>query len=408
MTSGRTFVPESVADPSVTSPKGFRAGAASAGVKEGTNRLDLALVVADRPCVAHAIFTRCRVVGATVLVSRERIRSGRAQGIVINSGNANACTGQDGLLAAESMASTAAEHMGIDPSLMLVASTGVIGVPFPIDRVVAGIPRIKPTADGGHDAARAIMTTDLVPKESARTVEIGGRRITVAGMAKGSGMIHPDMATLISVITTDARLEPGMARLALKRAADASFNQVSVDRDTSPDDTLALLANGAAGGDPIQSGTVEARIFQGALDAVCIELARMIARDGEGATRLIQVDVEGATTLRAGRRVAREVIASNLVKTAIYGRDPNWGRILSAVGNAGVPIDPDRVDIFIGEQQVAAKGAFHPFDARVVSEAMGADEVRIRVNLNQGRASGCAWGCDLTEGYVKINAEYTT
>ncbi|MBI4212863.1 MAG: bifunctional glutamate N-acetyltransferase/amino-acid acetyltransferase ArgJ [Chloroflexi bacterium] len=395
-------------DPSVTAPDGFLAGATSAGVKEGTSRLDLAIVAAGGPCAAHALFTQSQVVAAPVIVSRERIQSGRAQGIVVNSGNANACNGPDGLTAARAMADAAAGHIGVDPSLMLVASTGLIGAPFPIERVLDGIRKIRLTPTGGHDAAKAIMTTDLVAKEAARVGKVGERRVTVAGMAKGSGMIHPQMATMLAVITTDAALEPPTARTALKRATDASFNQVSVDRDTSTNDTVVLLAGGAAGGVPIQSGSLEARAFGRLLDGVCIDLARMIASDGEGASRLIEVSVEGARSTLDARRLAREVAASNLVKAAVYGRDPNWGRIMMAMGNAGVRFDPAQVDIYIGDHQVARQGAFFPFDWNAVAGAMGSEEVVIRIRLDAGTAAGSAWGCDLTEGYVKINAEYTT
>ena len=403
---GNRFPP--LPDPSVTAPDGFVAGATSAGIKEGTSRLDLAIVKSEFPCVTHAVFTRSRFVGATVTISRDRVRSGKQQAIVVNSGNANAATGQEGLAAATAMAETAAHHVGLEPDLMLVASTGVIGVPLPIERVQQAIPRIRLRSDGGHDAARAIMTTDTQPKESARAAEIGGASVVVAGMAKGSGMIHPNMATLLAFVTTDASLDHEVARAALKRATDASFNQVSVDRDTSPDDTLVLFANGAAGGSPIHAGTSEARSFAALLTEVCVDLARMIARDGEGATRLIEVDVAGARSPASARRLAREVVASNLVKSAIYGRDPNWGRILSALGNAGVDFDPTAVEIFVGDYQVARHGAFFPFDWAAVAGAMGREEVVIRVGLSEGTATGSAWGCDLTEDYVKINAEYTT
>lgn len=342
------------------------------------------------------------------MVSRERVKSARAQGVVVNSGNANAGTGPAGIDAARGMAEAAARRVDIDPELMLVASTGVIGVPFPLERVKQGIEKVVPTREGGHDAARAIMTTDTVPKEVAWSTTIDGVEVIVGGMAKGSGMIHPNMATLLSFVTTDAALDATFAKVVLKRAVDASFNQVTVDRDTSPDDTLVLLANGAAGGAPVRGGTAAARQFEALLTAACVELAQMIARDGEGASRMIEVQVESARSLREARQVAREVVASNLVKSAVYGRDPNWGRILSAVGNAGVAIDPNRVDIAIGGVPVAADGAVLPFDLQAVSDAMGAVEVLIQVRLNQGRAQGTAWGCDLTEEYVKINAEYTT
>jgi len=391
----------------VTSPAGFRAGAAKAGVKDGTDRLDLAVVIADAPCTAHALFTQNTVVAAPVILSRERVASGKAQAIVMNSGNANACT-PDGMDAARRMADDAAAHLGIESSHMLVSSTGVIGVPLPVDRISRAIPSLKPSAEGGHDAALAIMTTDTVPKESALSVDIDGVRVTIGGMAKGSGMIHPNMATMLSVLTTDARLDSDLARSALKYAADRSLNQVTVDSDTSTNDMVLLLAGGAAGGPELRSGTDAARRFTEALEVLCVDLARKIARDGEGATRLIEATVTGAASEEDARRVARAIVASSLLKAAIYGRDPNWGRILSAVGNSGAAIDPNAIDAAIGDHQVARNGVAAEFDAAAVSEAMGADEVRISVSLNIGSAAGKAWGCDLTEEYVKINAEYTT
>jgi len=392
----------------VTSARGFRAGATAAGIRYETSRTDLAVVIADQPCVAHALFTQCQVVAAPVLVSRARIAGGRAQAIVINSGNANACTGSQGMRDAEEMADLAAQHLGIDPGLMLVESTGVIGLPMPMDRVRAGIARLAPTEDGGHEAELAIMTTDTVPKEYAVALEIAGRRVTIGGMIKGSGMIHPNMATMLAVLTTDAAVEPSVLREALTSAVDRSFNQVTVDQDPSTNDMVLVLASGTSGISPIQPNTVEARRFTEGLETVCVELGRMMARDGEGATRLVEVLVEGAANEQDARLMARSVVSSNLVKAAIYGRDPNWGRIIAAVGNAGVEIDPDAIDIFIGDTQVAANGAFALHDPTAVSEAMGADEVKIRVVLHAGQGQGTAWGCDLTENYVKINAEYTT
>jgi glutamate N-acetyltransferase/amino-acid N-acetyltransferase len=392
----------------VTAAQGFRAAATSAGVKAGPARLDLAVVCADTPCVAHAIFTQCQVVAAPVILSRERISSGRAQAIVLNSGNANACVGPNGMAHARTMADEAAKHLGIDPALVLVASTGVIGVPLPIDRIRNAIPDLKPTSDGGADAARAIMTTDLVPKQSAVRIDLGGRQVTIGGMAKGSGMIHPNMATMLAVVTTDAPLDARLVRSALQMAADRSFNQISVDADTSTNDMVALFSSGAAGGDPIRPGTREADEFVAALERVCVDLARAIARDGEGATRLVEVIVESARSEEDARRAARSIVSSNLVKAAIYGRDPNWGRIICAVGNAGIPVDQDAVDIFIGDQEVARQGAPLAFEHAAVANAMGTDEVVVRVALHQGDASARAWGCDLTEGYVRINAEYTT
>jgi glutamate N-acetyltransferase/amino-acid N-acetyltransferase len=401
--------PQIIPNGGVTSARGFRAGAAEAGIKEGPPRLDVAIVVADGPCVARGVFTQCQVVAAPVVVSRERLaaRAG-AQGIILNSGNANACTGEQGLADAREMADLAAARFGVDASQMLVASTGVIGVPLPMDRVRSGIQRVRPTIDGGAEAARAILTTDLVPKEFAVHVEIGRQQVTIGGMAKGSGMIHPNMATMLAVVTTDAALEPSFAGQALHRATERSFNQISVDRDTSTNDTLVLLARGAAGLPPIRGDTPESQTFAEALELVCIHLARMVARDGEGATRLIEVVVRGATTEMDAREVARAIVSSNLVKAAIYGCDPNWGRIMAAIGNSGVPIDPGTIDVAVGGHQVAAGGAAVPFDPSQVRDAMAKEEVRIAVALNRGVAEGSAWGCDLTEGYVRINAEYTT
>jgi glutamate N-acetyltransferase / amino-acid N-acetyltransferase len=392
----------------VTAARGFNAGAASAGIKEGPPRDDLAVVVADAPCVVHAVFTQCQVVAAPVVVSRERIRGGHAQGIVINSGNANACTGKQGLRDAREMAELAAAQTGIHSALMLVASTGLIGTPLPMDRIRGGIRQLRPTREGGPEAARAIMTTDLVPKEAVVDLELAGKTVTIGGMAKGAGMVHPHMATMLCVITTDAELDPRLARGALQTAADRSFNQISIDGDTSTNDTLALFASGAAGTGRITAGSADGARFAVALESLCVELARMVARDGEGATRLIEVRVEGARSDEQARRIAREVVRSNLVKAAIYGRDPNWGRIVAAVGNSGASMDPNAVDVFIGEQQVARGGAAALFDATAVSGAMGADEVVVRVVLDRGVGGGTAWGCDLTEGYVKINAEYST
>jgi len=252
------------------------------------------------------------------------------------------------------------------------------------------------------------MTTDLVPKECAMQAQIGGRRLTVGGMAKGSGMIHPNLATMLGVLTTDAALEPELAQRALRAAATNTFNQVSVDRDTSTNDTLVLLASGAAGGEPIAPGTADAEAFGALLTAVCVDLARQIARDGEGASRMITARIEGASSDADARRIAREIVCSPLVKTAVYGRDPNWGRILAAIGNAGVPIDPTTIDLWIGDIQVASGGTRTNFDEGRVSDAMGAEEVLIRASLGGDSGRGEAWGCDLTEGYVRINAEYTT
>jgi glutamate N-acetyltransferase/amino-acid N-acetyltransferase len=392
----------------VTAARGFKAGAASAGIKDGARRDDVAIVVADAPCIAAGVFTQCQVVAAPVVVSRDRVRGGHAQGIVLNSGNANACTGEQGLRDARAMAELAAARTGVHPALMLVASTGVIGVPLPMDRVRHGIEQLNASEDGGGAAARAIMTTDLVSKEHAVEVQLSTGSVRVGGMAKGAGMVHPNMATMLCVVTTDADVDQRFAQATLQRAADLSFNQISVDGDTSTNDTLVLLASGAAGNGRVVPGSPDAEKLATGIEEVCSRLARMVARDGEGATRLVEARVEGARNDEQARRIAREIVRSNLVKAAIYGRDPNWGRIIAAVGNAGASVNPTGVDVFIGDVQVAEGGAAASFDAAAVSDAMGADEVLVRVVLDRGTGKGIAWGCDLTEGYVKINAEYTT
>jgi len=400
---------ERLPEGSVTSPLGFRAGAVYAGLKTpGPDKLDLAVLVADQPCAAHGLFTTNRVVAAPVLVSRERLASGRAQGVVVNAGNANACTGPSGLAHAREMADRTARRFGLDPEAVLVASTGVIGVPFPIDKVRAGLDRLELAADGGAAMARAIMTTDTRPKMAAVRLEVMGRTVTIGGVAKGAGMIHPSMATMLAFLTTDAHLDPGFLRGALTAVVDRTFNMVTVDGDTSTNDTVLLLANGAADHPPLTSAHPDAARFQAALEAVASSLARMIAADGEGATRLIEVQVRGARTEADARRAARAVAASSLVKAAVYGGDPNWGRILCAVGYSGAEIDPGAVDVALGDVVVARAGRAADFDPGAASAALRGGEVVIRVDLHLGEASAVAWGCDLTEEYVVVNSKYTT
>jgi glutamate N-acetyltransferase/amino-acid N-acetyltransferase len=398
---------EVLAEGSVTSPRGFLAGATASGIKK--SGLDLCLVASDRPAFAAGVFTTNKVKAAPVYLCKSHLSDGSARAIVVNSGNANACTHERGMADALEMARLTGEKLGVPTAEVLVASTGVIGVHLPMDRVRAGIQAVTLSPNGGTVASQAIMTTDTRPKTCAVQLQIGGRQVTVGGMAKGAGMIHPNMATMLAFITTDAAVSDGaLLRSSLVEAVDASFNMVTIDGDTSTNDTLLLIANGAAGNEPIAAGTPEAAAFQAALDYVAAELAKAVARDGEGATKLIEVSVRGARSRDDARKVARAVAGSNLVKAAVYGADPNWGRILCAAGYSGADVDQERADIGIGQAQLMLDGDILPFDKKAASAELAGPNVLIYVDLHLGNGEAVAWGCDLTEGYVDINAKYTT
>jgi glutamate N-acetyltransferase/amino-acid N-acetyltransferase len=328
--------------------------------------------------------------------------------VVVNAGCANACTGDQGLADAREMAALAARKVGVVPGQVLVASTGVIGVPLPMDRIRSGIPRISLTRNGGHDLTQSIMTTDTFPKEVALSIRVGGRTVTVGGVAKGAGMIYPNMATVLSFITTDAALDAGFARAALRRAVRDSFNMIAVDGDTSTNDMVLLLANGLAGNRPLRYGTTDGRLFEAALREVCIRLAICIARDGEGATRLIEVEVAGAATNEDARLAARTVVNSSLVKTAVHGADPNWGRIVAAVGRSGAQVDQSRIDLHLGDLCLLKAGSPVSFSHEEARRLLSGGEVRITVRLGLGRSRAVAWGCDLSQEYVAINSAYAT
>jgi glutamate N-acetyltransferase/amino-acid N-acetyltransferase len=391
----------------VTSPRGFQAGAVAAGIKK-SGATDICIIWSDLPAAAAGVFTTNKVRAAPVQLSESRVRGGRARGVVVNAGNANACTADVGYADALEMARLTAEKLGAAPNEVLVASTGVIGVALPMDRVRSGIARIGLSPNGGNAAALAIMTTDTRPKECAVSFSIGATLVTIGGTCKGSGMIHPNMATLLAFITTDAAVDAPFLQTALRKAADASFNVVSVDGDTSTNDTLICLANGAAGNQSITAGTPEAVAFQSALTAVAVDLAKQIARDGEGATKLIEVSVDGARTTTDARKAARSVTASSLLKSAVYGSDPNWGRILCAVGYSGADVDPLKTDVRIGSVWLMRDGKILPFDRAAAVAEMAGPDVFVGVDLHLGSASATAWGCDLTEQYVEINGKYTT
>jgi glutamate N-acetyltransferase/amino-acid N-acetyltransferase len=397
-----------VADGSVTSPLGFRAAGVAAGIK-ASGRPDLGIWASDSTCIAVATFTQNTFPAAPVVLSRERLRAQpRAQAVVFNSGNANACNGERGLTDAREMTHLAAQLLSVDESLVLAASTGIIGVPLPMDVIRAGLQQVRVRPDGGHQAAQAIMTTDTRQKECAVALSVGGREVRIGGMSKGVGMIYPNMATMLAFIGTDAALEPAYAQAALKRAVDRSFNMITVDGDTSTNDSCFLLANGASGASPLDSSSADAAAFEAALTAVCTDLARKMAADGEGANKLLQVDVTGAASDDDARRAARAVVGSSLVKAAVHGEDPNWGRIFAAVGYSGAQVDPNRAALWIGSVQVARDGVSTGAAQAEARAQMTGAEVNFRVELGLGSSSATAWGCDLTEDYVVENSAYST
>jgi len=392
----------------VTAPLGFKASGVKARIKY--DKKDLAVIVSDVPAVAAGVFTTNKVKAAPVALSAEHLVNGIAQAVVANSGCANACTGMPGMEAAREMARVTAKCLGIKPEDVIVASTGVIGQELPMDRIIPGIARAVDalSREGGRDAAEAIMTTDTVPKEAAVQFTLDGRTVTVAGMAKGSGMIYPNMATMLGFLTSDVNIEPHILKKALKFAADRTFNMVTVDGDTSTNDSLVILANGKAGNIRIEREDDRYSVFLGALMEVCANLAKMIARDGEGATKLVEVRVKNAPSFAEARTVAMAVANSNLVKTAIFGEDANWGRIICAVGYSGVDVDPDRIDIFLGDEKMAENGRGLNFSEERAKKILRQDNVSITVDLHMGDAEATAWTCDFSYDYVRINADYRT
>jgi len=400
---------EFIASGGITTPQGFYAGATYAGIKtKAESSLDLGIIFSEEPCVAAALFTTNRIKAAPVVLSRKRLESGRAVAAVVNSGCANACTGEAGLADAVETADLTSRSIGVSPEDILVASTGVIGERLPMKQIKDGIDQIIISRDGGHELARAIMTTDTVPKATAATAKVGDSQFVIGGIAKGSGMIHPDMATLLCFLTTDAAVELDFLRSALRKAVDVSFNMVSIDGDTSPNDMVLTMANGRAENNPITQDSQQADTFQQTLDRVCIYLAKCIARDGEGASKLIEVTVGGAPGMAEARLAARTVVSSPLVKAAVHGNDPNWGRIMAAVGRSGVEMDETKIDLSIGEICIIKGGNQLPIDREELIKMLKDGEVLINLNLHLGTAAATAWGCDLSEEYVTINSEYTT
>lgn len=396
-------------DGTVTTPRGFQAGSVYAGLKTpGPDKRDVGILLSDVPCSVAGVFTQNRVAAAPVVLCRERVKRGVSRGIVFNAGNANAATGGLGLQRARQMADLAASRFGVAPEDLLVASTGVIGVPLPMDKLQAGMEQLGISHSGGHEAAQCIITTDTRRKETAVEVSGDGWSYRIGAIAKGAGMIHPNMATMLCFVTTDAAVEPAYLDRALRRAVDVSFNMITIDGDTSTNDTVVVFANGLAGTPCFGEGLPGAEAFDRALTEVCIRMAKAIAADGEGATRLIEVTVEGAESEKDARLAARAIARSNLLKAAVYGGDPNWGRIACAAGYSGANLEESRLDITIAGFPVLRQGQVVSFDARAASEALRKPEVSIAVDLNLGSGRAVAWGCDLTEEYVVVNSKYTT
>ena len=396
----------------VCSAKGFRAAGVAAEIKyKGRN--DVALIVADAPCAAAAMFTTNKVAAAPVVYDREIVKGGRAQAILANSGCANACTGEQGMKDARLSALVTAGELGIDPKHVLVASTGVIGRPLPMERLLSGMRLAKAalgrTAEHGLAAEKAVMTTDTKPKQACATATVGGRRVVVGGMAKGSGMIEPNMATMLGFITTDADVSPAMLRRALFRAVSKSFNRLVVDGDESTNDSVFAMASGLAGNKRIVGAGPDFDAFCEALEAVCVSLAKQMAADGEGATKFVTVVVKGAKSRRDADRAARAVAKSPLAKTSWFGKDPNWGRVLAAVGYSGAEVVDEKAEVFYGREWAFRRGTVaDAAQLRKLEKVMEGPELKVTVDLHLGDFESTIYTCDFSLDYVHINADYTT
>lgn len=388
--------------------RGWRVAATCAHIKGSTgDKFDLAVLSSERDCVAAGVFTTNLVKAAPVIWCQQHLPASNLRAIVVNSGNANACTGEQGMRDTEEMAQLAASHLGIEAAQVLVASTGVIGIPMPMERLRSGMGQLELGSDG-NAFIDAIMTTDTRRKQASVAFEAGGREVHVSGVTKGAGMIHPNMATMLCFVVSDAVVEGSMLPTLVKQAADRSFNMLTVDGDTSTNDTLVVLCNGAAENQPIKPETAEAALFEEAVETVCLSLARQMAADGEGASKLLEVRLTGAVNEVEARQAARAVVSSNLVKCAMYGNDPNWGRIMCALGYAGVTLDERHVDIAVNGHKLVSHGLGTGFDATAASKAMRTDSIVVEVELGLGSGTATALGCDMTPDYVTFNADYTT
>ncbi|GAB6991349.1 bifunctional ornithine acetyltransferase/N-acetylglutamate synthase [Paenibacillus pini] len=396
---------------SIITPKGFFAGGVHCGLKK-TDRHDIGIIRCEVPAVAAAVYTTNAFQAAPLKVTRESLQDGRLQAVVVNSGNANACTGQQGEADAYEMRAQAARHLGVAEQDVAVASTGVIGELLKMDCVSAGIEalpaRLGSTPQSAEDFSQAILTTDLVKKEICVTVDVNGKKVVIAGAAKGSGMIHPNMATMLAFMTTDAVIEQPALQVLMRQATDSTFNMITVDGDTSTNDILIAMASGMASNDVLNEDHPDWEAFAAGFTYVCQVLAQAIARDGEGATKLVEVSVNGAVSDLSARAIAKTVVGSSLVKSAVFGADANWGRIIAAVGRAGEPVNPESVDIRLGDISVLEASRPVIFDEDAALVYLKGDTVRIVVDLHHGEGKATAWGCDLTYDYVRINAAYRT
>lgn len=397
----------------VTAPQGFTASGIHCGIRKNKTKPDLAMIYSEQPCTAAAVYTQNLVKGATIQVTKENLADGKAQAVICNSGNANTCNA-DGVEKARMMCEIAAEHLHVSPKDVIVASTGVIGMVLPIEPIRDGAGELAAalSKDGSAAAAKAIMTTDIAVKEVAVELELHGKKVRLGGIAKGSGMIHPNMATMLCFLTTDAAISAEMLQKALHAAVADSFNMVSIDGDTSTNDMVSIMASGRAGNALIAEEGEDYEAFTAALTELSVKLARMIAKDGEGASKLLVCRVSGAKTVQDARQIGKSVICSSLLKAAMFGADANWGRVLCAIGYAGVPTDVDRVDVSFesakGRIDVCKNGAGIDFDEAAAKTILLEDEINIDVCLNSGSAYAEAYGCDLTYDYVKINGDYRT
>ena len=401
-----------VTDGSITSPQGFQAAGLHCGLKK-TTRNDIGAIVCDVPATAAAVYTTNAFQAAPLSVTRNSLaQEGKLQAVVVNSGNANACTGKQGEADAYRMRSALAELLQVEPHLVAVASTGVIGENLKMDRVESGIAalpaKLTQERDGAEQFSQAILTTDLVKKEACVVVEVDGKPVTIAGTAKGSGMIHPNMATMLAFVTTDAVIEQPVLHGLLKQTTNATFNMITVDGDTSTNDMLLVMASGFAGHQSLNEQHRDWAAFVEGFHYVCASLAKAIARDGEGATKLIEVQVTGASSDPSANAIAKSIIGSSLVKSAVFGADANWGRIIAAVGYAGEQVNVDTVDISVGSIEVLRQSTPVAFDEEEALAYLKGDTIVFHVNLNMASGHATAWGCDLTYDYVRINAAYRT
>ncbi|MFC6334867.1 bifunctional ornithine acetyltransferase/N-acetylglutamate synthase [Paenibacillus septentrionalis] len=401
-----------VEEGSVTSPIGFSAGGLHCGLKK-TDRHDLGAIVCEVPAAAAAVYTTNVFQAAPIKVTRESIASsGKLRAVIVNSGNANACTGAQGEADAYTMRNAFADKIGVAHDEVAVASTGVIGELLKMDRVLGGIEKLPAVLEAGEqgaeDFSQAILTTDLVKKTIGVELTIDGKKVRIGGAAKGSGMIHPNMATMLGFVTTDASIEPDALQKLLRQVTDLSFNMITVDGDTSTNDMLVAMASGLAGNQTLTESHPAWEAFKAALTHVCVHLAKAIARDGEGATKLVEVRVEGAVSDESAQAIAKTIIGSSLVKSAVFGADANWGRIIAAVGRAGQPVNPDTVDIALGDIVTLRQSSPVAFDEDAALDYLKGDTVVISVQLHMNQGKAVAWGCDLTYDYVRINAAYRT